>query len=107
MPNPRHSEPAYRSFEGKFLIFLKNMETIVHRDQKIGLALGVLLIGAVAAFFFRNERSTMDGVPVISDVVELDAVIAEKSFRPYLGMQAALQTGLWPVPSMIPSSFHR
>ncbi len=57
----------------------------MHRDQKIGLALGVLLIGAVAAFFFRNERSTMDGVPVISDVVELDAVIAEKNFRPYLG----------------------
>lgn len=53
----------------------------MHRDQKIGLALGVLLIGAVAAFFFRNERSTMDGVPVISDVVELDAVIAEKKLQ--------------------------
>lgn len=79
----------------------------MHRDQKIGLALGVLLIGAVAAFFFRNERSTMDGVPVISDVVELDAVIAEKASGLTWGIPAALQTGLLPVPSMIPSSFHR
>jgi hypothetical protein len=61
----------------------------VHRDQKIGLALGVLLIGAVAAFFFRNERPNSAQAPLVGDVVELDAAIAEKAFRPYLGESAS------------------
>ncbi len=55
----------------------------MHRDKKLGLALGVLLIGIVGAFFFRNEQKD-DRSPELKNPEELDRQIAEKPLTPYL-----------------------
>ncbi len=61
----------------------------MHQDQRIGLALGVLLVGACAAFFFRNETRTVSNAPRLHHAAELDERIAERSTRPYLkGIEA-------------------
>lgn len=51
----------------------------MHCDKKIGLALGILLIGVVAAFFFRNERSADDVIPELEDPQALDREIIAKN----------------------------
>ncbi len=56
----------------------------MHQDQRIGLALGVLLIGACAAFFFRNETIDVSSSPRLRNAQELDDRIAERSTKPYL-----------------------
>lgn len=56
----------------------------MHQDQRIGLALGVLLVGACAAFFFRNDNRPVQYLPRLQHAKELDERIAEKSNRPYL-----------------------
>ncbi len=56
----------------------------MHQDQRIGLALGVLLIGACAALFFRNETVDVSNSPRLQHAQELDDRIAERSTRPYL-----------------------
>ena len=56
----------------------------MHQDQRIGLALGVLLIGACAALFFRNETIDVSNLPRLQHAQELDDRIAERSTRPYL-----------------------
>lgn len=58
-------------------------ENVVHQDQRIGLALAVLLLGAAGAFFFRNDP-TPAGSPKLKSAREVDARIAEKSISPYL-----------------------
>jgi len=58
----------------------------VHQDQRIGLALAVLLVGAAGAFFFRNETST-EPVPRLKSAEILDSQIAEKSVSPYIQTQ--------------------
>ena len=61
----------------------------MHQDQRIGLALGVLLVGACAAFFFRNEARIAPETPQLQRAQELDDRIAERSTRPYLkGVEA-------------------
>lgn len=55
----------------------------MHQDQRIGLALAVLLIGAAGAFFFRNDPKPTD-TPKLKSAREVDARIAEKSISPYL-----------------------
>ena len=54
------------------------------RDQKVGLALGVLLVGAVAALFFRNEPPARSGAPQLRNAAAIAAEIAEKDASPYL-----------------------
>jgi nucleoid-associated protein YgaU len=54
------------------------------RDKKLGLALGVLLIGIVSAFFFRNENGERNEWPALRDQQKLDQRIAEKPLIPYL-----------------------
>lgn len=56
----------------------------MHQDQRIGLALGVLLVGACAALFFRNDNRIAHQTPRLERAKELDDRIAEKSTRPYL-----------------------
>src|SRR6478736_5155146 len=56
----------------------------MHQDQRIGLALGVLLVGACAAFFFRNEARIAPETPRLQHAQQLDDRIAERSTRPYL-----------------------
>lgn len=61
----------------------------MHQDQRVGLALGVLLVGACAAFFFRNETQTTAHTPQLQHAQELDDRIAERAIRPNLkGIQA-------------------
>lgn len=55
----------------------------MHRDKKIGFALGILLIGIVTAFFFRNEPDPFAELPPLDDPRGLDAQIAEKPIAPY------------------------
>jgi len=55
----------------------------MHYDKKISLALGILLVGIVGAFFFRNEKSQSADVPRLKDAKSLDEKIAQKSIRPY------------------------
>ncbi|HVV99315.1 MAG TPA: LysM peptidoglycan-binding domain-containing protein [Planctomycetaceae bacterium] len=52
------------------------------RDLKIGLALGILLLGVVGAFFFRKESVRPHARLVTAE--ELDEQIASKSAIPYL-----------------------
>lgn len=55
----------------------------MQRDQKVGLALGVLLIGAVAAFFFRNETEPNQRLPQLESAEAVNREIAEKRLTPY------------------------
>lgn len=54
------------------------------RDQKIGLALGILLVGAVAAFFYRHETPAAAPLPELKSAAELDQEISEKPMAPYV-----------------------
>ena len=56
----------------------------MHRDKKVGLALGILLIGIVAAFFFRNESVEVETALPLKNAEQIDSKIAEKSVTPYL-----------------------
>lgn len=56
----------------------------MERDQKIGLALGILLVGAVAAFFFRHEQPAEVSLPELRTAAELDQQIALRKQAPYL-----------------------
>ena len=70
----------------------------VHRDQKIGLALAVLVLGFAGAFCFRN-RPPIDPQPLsLGDTADLDARIEQLPVRAYTareGVTAELdpQTG--------------
>lgn len=55
----------------------------MHRDKKIGFALGILLLGIVAAFFFRNEPDPFAELPPLDDPQALDGQIADKPNAPY------------------------
>lgn len=59
----------------------------MEQDTRIGLAMGILLIGIVGALFFRNERLVESDVPTMSDPGSLDDRIAERPIAPYLGGQ--------------------
>ena len=65
----------------------------MHLDQRIGLALGVLLIGACAALFFRNETRERVETPRLQHAQELDDRIAERTTRPYLKGVEAVEAG--------------
>ena len=55
----------------------------MHHDKKICLALGILLVGIVAALFFRNESGAGQQPPQLADAKSLDAQIADRTVRPY------------------------
>ncbi len=57
----------------------------MHPDKKVGLALGILLIGFVAAFFFRNEAPDPDReAPSLAHPTDLDNRIRHQRRTPYL-----------------------
>ena len=57
----------------------------MHCDKKLGLALGILLIGAVGAFFFRNETDRIAEIPELENPQAIDAQIREQDGSlPYL-----------------------
>uniref|UniRef100_A0A7C4LN91 LysM peptidoglycan-binding domain-containing protein n=1 Tax=Schlesneria paludicola TaxID=360056 RepID=A0A7C4LN91_9PLAN len=73
----------------------------MERDQKIGLALGILLVGAVAAFFFRHEEPPDAPLPELRTAADLDHKIAERKQAPYLQPAApeSADTSADPFPS--------
>jgi hypothetical protein len=64
----------------------RNVRTLtMQRDMKIGMSLGVALIGIVGALFFRREQGG-DGKthPNVPNVEQIDREIAEKAKTPYI-----------------------
>jgi len=58
----------------------------MQRDMKVGMAVGVALIGIVGALFFRREPETKDRdtPPPMKDTKEIDRLIGEKGKTPYM-----------------------
>lgn len=58
----------------------------MQRDMKIGMALGVALVGIVGALFFRREPETGEDKtpPSLPKAEQLDREIAEKAKTPYI-----------------------
>lgn len=57
----------------------------MHPDKKVGLSLGILLIGVTAAFFFRNDVPLdEEQAPELVDAQSLDDQIRRKAQTPYL-----------------------
>ena len=56
----------------------------MHTDRKIGFAMGILLIGIVAALFFRNEPLLLTDVPAVRRERELNARLRERDVAVYL-----------------------
>jgi nucleoid-associated protein YgaU len=56
----------------------------MHPDKKVGLALGILLIGITGAFFFRNDApSPAQETLTLSDPAALDRKASQKPGAPY------------------------
>jgi hypothetical protein len=56
----------------------------MHPDKKVGLALGILLIGITGAFFFRNDApSPNEETLTLSDPESLDRKVSQKPGAPY------------------------
>ena len=56
----------------------------MHTDRKIGFAMGILLIGIVAALFFRNEPLLSTKVPGVRRERELNQRLRERDAAVYL-----------------------
>jgi len=56
----------------------------MHTDRKIGFAMGILLIGIVAALFFRNEPLVDTSVPAVRRERELNERLRERDVAVYL-----------------------
>jgi nucleoid-associated protein YgaU len=58
----------------------------MQRDMKVGMALGVAIVGIVGALFFRREpeHKQDDVPPPLQETEQLDRAIAEKPHTPYL-----------------------
>jgi nucleoid-associated protein YgaU len=65
----------------------------MQRDMKIGMAMGLALVGLVAALFFRHDnRAAESSTPVLESANELDREIAEKPRGPYLkGLEESVE----------------
>lgn len=64
----------------------------MHRDQKVGLAFGILLIGAVAAFFFRNETQPEEAAPELENSADIDDEIRALPRHPEVELDPNIQT---------------
>lgn len=56
----------------------------MHTDRKIGFAMGILLVGIVAALFFRNEPLLSTKVPGVRREQELNDLLRERDVAVYL-----------------------
>lgn len=56
----------------------------MHPDRKIGFAMGILLIGVVAALFFRNEPLLTDDAPDVRRIAELNQSLRDRDAPVYL-----------------------
>jgi nucleoid-associated protein YgaU len=59
-------------------------ELVMHPDKKVGLALGILLIGITGAFFFRNDApAPAQDTLTLTDPESLDRKASQKPGAPY------------------------
>ncbi len=58
-------------------------ETEWAADRKVGFAMGILLIGVVAALFFRNEPLTVTDVPSVEREELIDARLRDRDVAVY------------------------
>ncbi|MCA9047483.1 MAG: LysM peptidoglycan-binding domain-containing protein [Planctomycetaceae bacterium] len=63
----------------------------MHPDRKIGIAMGILLVGVVAALFFRNEPLDVDDTLSMRRERELNERLRERDVAVY--MDAETETG--------------
>lgn len=56
----------------------------MHPDRKIGFALGILLVGIVAALFFRNEPLRVEPLPGIRRAEELNQRLRDRDIAVFL-----------------------
>ena len=61
----------------------------MHTDRKIGFALGILLVGIVAALFFRNEPLLPTDMPTVRRESELNDRLRERDIAVYLDDDSA------------------
>ena len=52
-------------------------------DRKVGFALGILLVGVVAALFFRNEPLEISDVPAVNRAEEIDVRLRDRNVNVY------------------------
>ncbi|MBI3866518.1 MAG: LysM peptidoglycan-binding domain-containing protein [Planctomycetia bacterium] len=73
----------------------------MQRDMKIGMALGLALVGIVGALFFRREPDTSadKAPPPLPNAEQLDREIAEKAKAPYIQGLEEFDTPAVPAPS--------
>src|SRR5436190_22877796 len=78
----------------------------MQRDMKIGMALGVALVGIVGALFFRREPEVKDKEtpPPLQNAEELDREIAGKAKAPYIKGLEEFDNAAAPVPAPGPSA---
>jgi LysM repeat protein len=60
----------------------------MHPDRKVGFAMGILLIGVIAALFFRNEPILLDELPSVNRERELNQQLRERDVAVYLNDDA-------------------
>ena len=72
----------------------------MQRDMKIGMALGVALVGIVGALFFRREPELKDkeAPPPLQSAEELDREIAGRAKAPYIKGLEEFDNAAAPVP---------
>jgi len=72
----------------------------MQRDMKIGMALGLALVGIVGALFFRREPEVKDKEtpPPLQNAEELDREIAGKAKAPYIKGLEEFDNAAAPVP---------
>lgn len=56
----------------------------MQRDLKIGLSLGVLILGVVSALLFRKDSGIDKTSPLLQSGKQIDQVISERSHTPYM-----------------------
>ena len=79
----------------------------MHRDMKVGFALGVLLVGVVGALFFRREPARMNGLPpALKTAAELNDQLAARPHGPYILGPEEFADGVEPTdaPRPLPST---
>lgn len=74
----------------------------MHPDKKVGLALGILLIGIVGALFFRNEAPNPDeNGPALANPQALDSRIRHKPNAPYLADASKPRESIPTIPDVL------
>lgn len=92
----------------------------MHHDKKVGLGLGILLVGIVGAFFFREEPRPLEPLPELRSAELLDREITdslvgnpkpdtdlekyERQYKPYVNLQGIETAGIDETRAGVPPS---